>query len=86
MNRQEAEQFNRLREQMEEQNRLQMALRDEPFHGNGIRYQNVFGGPANLWQYSFDTSTRRGRAGQQIRRAVLAVFVILLIVTILGAL
>lgn len=63
---------------------VQRALNDQPFYGNGARWQNVFGHRARWWQFSYDTSKASGRAGQAFMRLAVTVgavwFLVLLLI------
>lgn len=41
---------------------------DQPFHGNGTRYQNMWGSRPKWWQISYDTSTQGGRLAQGLSK------------------
>jgi hypothetical protein len=65
MNKQEAEQF-REAQRRAAPGFLEEAQRDQPFYGNGTRYQNIWGQPAHWWQISFDTSRASSRAARNV--------------------
>lgn len=79
MNKQEAVWFRDSQRQLDRQagEFLRQAREDQPFYGNGVRYQNLWGNPARWWQISYDTSRRSNRLGRGIVLSFYAAMVLI---------